>query len=149
MKKRNNWLVFGLIFLCMCFFAFNTVTYGAPENETETTETETTEAETTEDEVKVEEKQISGEIANLSPRGAPVQIAVCGKEDNTDYYFKIAEDVKLENKRDLKQFSPGDTVGITYEEITVIKKNGKQEISRIATQIQFISPAKTGLRSGD
>ncbi|MFC1708971.1 hypothetical protein ACFL2J_02780 [Candidatus Omnitrophota bacterium] len=138
MNKKINWLIFGLMFLYLCFFAFNSVSYGAPENA----------AETAEEEVSVEEKQISGEMLSFFPRGAPTQIGISVEEENTDYHFKLGEDVEIVNKKDLKQISMGDRIGITYDEITTTKEDGSKKTERIATKITFLSPAIKGLRSG-
>ncbi|MFC1514953.1 hypothetical protein ACFL5X_03530 [Candidatus Omnitrophota bacterium] len=97
-----------------------------------------------EEEVITEVKEVQGEVSSLTPRINPQYIGVTYKEEQGVAYeivLCIDEDLELAHKRDLTEIGIGDTVDITYHEITETAKDGKQRTMRVAKNIRFVRPA--------
>ena len=100
-------------------------------------------------EIKTVIKEIQGEVSYLSPRINPQYISVTYKEERGTAYemvLFIDEDLEVEHKRDLSEIGIGDTVGITYHEITEIPKEGRERTKRVAKILRFVRPADEATR---
>ena len=103
-------------------------------------------AQQVQEEVVVETKQVQGEVSSLTPRGKPEYIGITYKEDNekgTGYEIILFmdKDIKLVNKNELSEIGIGDTVDVTFEEITTTTQDGGSQNRRVAKSIRFIRKA--------
>ena len=104
-------------------------------------------------EVKVEEKvekiekvtkEITGEVTGISKNFIAVEYGIDLKEGAAlEMAFNIGKDIKIEYKNTLSEIGQGDTVAVTYEEITTKDKEGKiKRIERLPKVIKFMKKAK-------
>ena len=101
------------------------------------------------EDAQVTVKHVTGELSLIRPGS----ISVVYKRDakkGMDYEMVLPfdKDVRLAYKRSLDEFQLGDTVRVTYEERTWKTDEDLERMQRKAMEIQFMSPAKPGLRSG-
>ena len=87
-------------------------------------------------------KTLGGEIISLQPQSDPKVIGITYAGDNADYYFQIADDVKVVHKKNVKELQAGDVVEISFKETTKKDKQGRDMIDRQATTIKFVKGAK-------
>ena len=74
---------------------------------------------------------------------------VYDRKEGMEYEMDLPydKDLKLMNKRKLGDFVRGDIVQVMYEETAWTDEGGMERERRKATEIQFVRPAITGLRS--
>ena len=69
------------------------------------------------------------------------------KNRDADYFFRLGSNATLGRAK------LGDTVAVKYDEVTTVKPDGQKSTKRVATAIQFLSPAQEKsepeLMSGD
>ena len=110
----------------------------------------TVSADTTEQPEKLAEivtlKSIKGEMDYV---GSQYINLVYDRKEGTEYEMELPYDknLKLTNKRKLGDFVRGDIVQVMYEETAWTDEGGMERKRRKATEIQFVRPAITGLRS--
>jgi hypothetical protein len=85
-------------------------------------------------------KELIGELVSLTPRNEPQFIAIAVEKENTDYYFVLAEDVKVVHKKRLSEIAVGDTVKIKYQVIVETTEEGKERRKHVAKVITFVKP---------
>jgi hypothetical protein len=140
MRKKSNWLVFGIMVLYLTFFGLISISYGADE----------------EPEIMTETKTISGVVGGISPK--VISISLQSEEKGVEYEqaLRIGDEVKLVRIDDYKSIAPGDTVSVEYAESTQeyeeTQADGSVEtktkiVDRVATKITFLRPASDTLRS--
>lgn len=100
----------------------------------------------TEEEAKktVVVKEMQGEVSGISNNFIAI---VYGQDKKTSYEmaFTMDKDVKIEDRKSLKDIGVGDIVLVSFEETTETKKEGDKDISRVVSRvvkkIRFIRPA--------
>lgn len=92
------------------------------------------------DEAVEEMRFLKGEVTSLYPRNEPNQIGITHVETDADYFFKLAEEVKVVHKKNLKEIQLGDTVELIFKHKS--NKYSGDMIERIVTTIKFIKSAK-------
>ena len=92
---------------------------------------------------KVETKEVIGEIISFSPIKNPKFIGVAYEKGDVGYdaFFEIDKNVKIVHKRSLDEIKLGDWVAVTYNEITQITEEGREQTKRVAKKIRFVKPA--------
>lgn len=93
-------------------------------------------------------KQVTGEIAGLSKNFIAVDYGMNAKGTSMqEMAFNLDKNITLEHKRNLAEYSVGDTVTVTYEEITKTDKEGKKWTNCIPKVISFVRPAQKSFES--
>jgi len=97
---------------------------------------------------KIETKEVIGEIISFSPMKNPRFIGVAYEKGNVGYdaFFEIDKNVKIVHKRSLDEIKLGDRIAVTYNEITQITEEGREQTKRVAKKIRFVKPATRKLR---
>jgi len=97
---------------------------------------------------KVETKEVIGEIISFSPMRNPKLIGVAYEKGDVGYdaFFEVDKDVKIVHKKSLDEIKLGDRVAVTYNEITQITEEGREQTKRVAKKIRFVKPATRKLR---
>lgn len=101
--------------------------------------------------VSRETKYVSGEVSFLDLKSDPKRIGIDYKQDDEsgvayEIILFIDENVKLVHKGKLEEMGLGDSVHITYEDITSSGEEGKEETKRVAKIISFARAADTEKR---
>lgn len=88
-------------------------------------------------------KEITGEVSGISSNFIAI---VYGQDKKTSYEmaFSMDKDVRIEDRKSLKDIGVGDIVSVSFEETTETKKQGDKDItrvvSRVVKKIRFIRP---------
>lgn len=85
-------------------------------------------------------KELIGKVVSFTPKNEPQFIAIAVEEENTDYYFVLAEDVKVVHKKSLSEIAVGDTVKIQYQVIVEKTEEGIEREKHVAKVISFVKP---------
>lgn len=89
-------------------------------------------------------QEVVGELICFSPIKNPRFVTIAVKGADYDACFEMGKNVKVEHKSSLDELEEGQTIGITYDEITEVTKKGEEQTSRVAKKIRFISPIPQG-----
>ena len=88
-------------------------------------------------------KEIMGTVSGVSGNFIAV---VCGRNPEsgvlTEMAFNLGKEVKLKNKKSLKDINTDDAVRVLYDEVTEIKDGGRKSTSNVAKEIVFLRPAE-------
>jgi hypothetical protein len=90
-----------------------------------------------------ESKTIDGTVAGISPSFLAVDYGLNAQATSAlEMAMSVDKNTKVQFKKNLKEINTGDTVRVTYEEIT--ETNGKitRVLSRIAKEIDFVKAAE-------
>lgn len=96
-------------------------------------------------------KEMKGEVSGISSSFIAI---LYGQDKNTSYEmaFTMDKNVKLEDKKSLKEIEPRDIVTVSYEETSETKKVDDKEVtrvmSRVVKRIRFVR-AGTKLQEND
>ena len=88
-------------------------------------------------------KEMQGEVSGISSNFIAI---VYGQDKKASYEMALTmdKDVKVEDRKSLKDIGVGDIVSVSYEETTETKKEGDKDISRVVSRvvkkIRFIRP---------
>lgn len=87
-------------------------------------------------------KSVLGIVTGVSANFIAVEYGSNQPGPATEMAFNVGKDVKIENKKSIKEISMGDTVEIAYSEMTRIDQDGKKLGSRrVANKVRFIKAA--------
>lgn len=92
---------------------------------------------------KVVVKELQGEVSGISSNFIAI---VYGQDKKTSYEmaFTMDKDVKVEDRKSLKDIGVRDIVSVSFEETTETKKQDDKDISRVVSRvvkkIRFIRP---------
>ncbi|MBI5124306.1 MAG: hypothetical protein HZA72_02690 [Candidatus Omnitrophica bacterium] len=87
-------------------------------------------------------KSIAGTVAGVSANFIAVEYGADQPGPALEMAFNVGKDVKIENKKSIKEIGIGDTVEVAYSEITKIDQDGKKLGSRrVASKVRFIKAA--------
>lgn len=106
-----------------------------------------------EDPSKVKEttvaKTVTGIATGVSPKFIAVEYGASLKDGAAlEMAFNVDREVRIKNKRSLKDIGMGDTVTVDYDEITKTNLEGKVLSSRrVARSVSFIRPAPKEVES--
>lgn len=93
-------------------------------------------------------KQVTGEIAGISKNFIAVDYGLNAQGTSMqEMAFNLDKNIKIEHKRSLAELYLGDTVTVTYEEITKTDKQGGKWVNCIPKVITFVRPAQKSLES--
>jgi len=88
-------------------------------------------------------KELQGEVSGISSNFIAI---LYGQDKKTSYEMALTvdKDVKIENRKSLKDIGVGDIVSVSYEETAETKKEGDKDItrvvSRVVKKVRFIRP---------
>ncbi|MFA5146886.1 MAG: hypothetical protein WC515_05920 [Candidatus Omnitrophota bacterium] len=91
---------------------------------------------------EVATRSVVGIVSGVSPSFIAIEYGIDQAGPSLELAFNIDKSVKVENKRSIKEIAMGDTVEVTYGEITRIAPDGKKLGSkRVAKKVTFMRPA--------
>ena len=95
---------------------------------------------------KVVRKEVIGQLISRTPIKNPKSIGIACKNSNRDAYFIVDEVSKVVNKKSLDEIRLGDTIAVTYDEVTEVTEEGREQARRTAKVIRFVGPATMKIR---
>lgn len=88
-------------------------------------------------------KELQGEVSGISSNFIAI---LYGQDKKTSYEMALTldKDVRIEDRKSLKDIGVGDVVSVSYEETTETKKQDDKEVTRVmgrvVKKIRFIRP---------
>ena len=88
-------------------------------------------------------REIAGTVSGISNNFVAV---VYGRDPKSgilsEMAFNVGKEVKIKNKKSLKEMNPEDSIKVLYDEITETKEDGRIIKSRVAKEIVFLRAAE-------
>jgi len=95
----------------------------------------------------IETRTITGIVSGVSSTFIAVELGQGSSQGvATEMALTIDKDASVEGKKNVKELSAGDTVEVTYDEITQTTAERKKLSRRVATAIRFVKPAPRELQ---
>jgi hypothetical protein len=128
MRRKNGKIIMGWVIVLV--LGFMATALAEPEEEAKKT---------------VVVKELQGEVGGISSNFIAVLYGMDAKKEAAlEMALAMDKDVKIEDRKSLKDIGLGDIVSVSYEETTETKKEGDKDISRILSRvvkkIRFIRP---------